>query len=202
MTMNDCVDGAMRDLLPDYVQGTLPGVTLSRVEAHVGACRDCAAEVALLRAIQAAFPTPPVDVRRIVAALPAPSARAARRQSVVASRWRFAAAATVIAVAGLSLAVLRGTFIRAGDQKAALAVRGVVLPASPAATPGAALVPVAHPAGAAAGLTFDGGLSDLTDQQLQTLLREIDALDAKPNAEPESNVGHIVPVREGAMNEN
>jgi hypothetical protein len=73
--------------------------------------------------------------------------------------------------------------------------------AAPAAAVGETLASVVRPGKSAAGLTFDGGLSDLTDKQLQTLLGEIDALDAKPNAEPESPVGHIVPVREGEYHE-
>ena len=175
MTMHDCPDGAMRDLLPEYVHGSLLGAQLARVSAHVAACADCAAEVALLNAVRSAFPAPAVDVAGIVAALPGPSAR--RRGAAVRGGARpgwYAVAAGIIAVAGLSLAVINGTFrTSAGPPSVA----------------------------AASGLTFDGGVADLTDVQVQTLLGEIDGLDAKPGEEPETNVGHIVPLREGVIDE-
>lgn len=169
MTMRDCADGELRDRLPDFVHGTLAAAEQVRVGAHVASCEDCAAEVGLLRAVREAFPAPVVDVRRIVAGLPPATRQPARRPAYVERPWRLAAAATVLLVAGLSLAVVTGTFFAAGHRPA--------------------------------GLSFDGGPSGLSDQQVQSLLSEIDALDTKPNAEPDSPVGHIVPVREGDYNE-
>ena len=205
MTMRDCGDGEMRDLLPDFVHQTLAAPEQARVSAHVALCAECAAEVALLRAIGTAFPAPPLDLFRIVAALPAPRRAPMRWAGVTARPWRFAAAATFVAVTGISLAVFRGTFSTAGNPAApaAHAVSAIDVRSSRPTTRSAGESLAVGPTlgNRASGLTFDGGLADLTDQQVQTLLGEIDALDAKPNAEPENPVGNIVPVREGESNE-
>jgi len=203
MTMRDCADGDVRDLLPDFVHETLAEAEQARVGAHVSSCADCAAEVALLRTIGACLPAPAVDVRRIVAALPAFPGGVVRRPAFPARPWRFAAAATVLAVAGISLAVVQGTFLAAGSGRATVAAPDAVTRTrvAPVGTVGETLASVVRPVKDAAGLAFDGGLADLTDKQLQSLLGEIDALDAKPSAEPESPVGNIVPVREGEYHE-
>jgi hypothetical protein len=203
MTMRDCADGELRDLLPDFVHGTLAATEQVRVRAHVASCADCEAEVELLRAVGAAFPTPAVDVRRIVAALPAGAGGAVRPPAFTIRPWRLAAAATILAVAGISLAVARETFVAAGSRSVTVATPGTVphVEEAPVAAAGETIASVARPVRSETGLSFDGGLSDLTDQQVKALLVEIDALDAKPNAEPDSPVGHIVPVREGEFHE-
>ena len=203
MTMRDCADGEMRDLLPDFVHGTLAATEQVRVRAHVASCADCEAEVELLRAIGAAFPVPAVNVRRIVAAFPSGLGAAVRPPAFTVRPWRLVAAATILAVAGISLAVARETFVAAGNPSVVAAAPGTVPRAeqAPVAAAGETIASVARPVRSETGLTFDGGLSDLTDQQVKTLLVEIDALDAKPNAEPDSPVGNIVPLREGEYHE-
>ena len=129
--MRDCENAEIRDLLPDHARGALTGVERSRVEAHLAACEACRAELALLRAVRSAHPTPAVNVARIVASLPrsgaAPDARAAATPGVVSLEahrvrraadgtssgrlpWRRVAAAAVIVVAvGAGLLRNRGT---------------------------------------------------------------------------------------------
>jgi hypothetical protein len=58
-------------------------------------------------------------------------------------------------------------------------------------------LPLAAPRPASASISFGGGLGDLTDEQLDTLLGEIDALDALPSAEPETHLTPIVLPGEG-----
>ncbi|MHB1311437.1 MAG: zf-HC2 domain-containing protein, partial [Gemmatimonadaceae bacterium] len=36
--MTECPDGLMRDLLPEYVHGTLPADAAARVDRHLEAC--------------------------------------------------------------------------------------------------------------------------------------------------------------------
>jgi hypothetical protein len=57
--------------------------------------------------------------------------------------------------------------------------------------PVAPSLPLAAPKPASASISFGGGLGDLTDEQLDTLLGEIDALDALPTVEPET---HLIPI--------
>ncbi len=205
MTMNDCPDGEMRDILPEYASGVLPNEMQERVEAHVAHCTDCAAELALIRTVSASYRMPKVDVARIVAALPQPvrQARASARL-FRAQQWRMAAGIAMIAIGGISVAVLRSTMHSAS-------------PAVPAPSPTPTLIAVQTPAGVMSPvvqpstptelakhtprtnpvkmgeLSFGGGLSDLSDAQLKSLLLEIDSLDGAPSTEPEVHATPIVP---------
>lgn len=218
--MHDCPDAMMRDLLPDFVHETLPARDHERVAAHVASCTDCAAEVALIRSALASVVagTPKMDVARIIASLPSPSDRVGTggvRLSSSASgagggmrfsRWRIAAMISVVALGGLSVAVLRGTFDTAGGggpESVAAAPRSG-RPAADASRE-AHKVPVTRGREAGAAnredeLVFGGGLSDLSDDQLKLLLQDLDALDVSPSAEPENHVTPIVPVRGGGNN--
>jgi anti-sigma factor RsiW len=69
--MIDCSNTEMRDALPDVIHGGLDAAKLAEVEAHVASCAQCAAELALLRAAVSTRPdAPPINVQRIVSALP------------------------------------------------------------------------------------------------------------------------------------
>lgn len=213
----DCPDGEMRDLLPDLVHETLSAGEYERVAAHVATCADCAAEVELIRSARLAFPAPAVDVSQVVAALPgSPVGAGASWGGDLGAWWggglggrvlRVAAAIALVAIGGLSVVALWGLFDRgAGGAKtpvAAVAPRGAP---GPDATPAARQVPVT-PGGVAVAslsrsyeLSFGGGLSDLTDDQLKTLLRQLDALEAALSTEPEVHATPIVPLREGGSN--
>lgn len=217
--MRECDDGDMRDLLPDFVHGTLPARERERVAAHVGACAACAREAEVIRSVRAAFAAvaPAVSVPRIVAAIPA----APRKAQSGASRngggqgtiWRIAAAFGLVALGGLSVVLLRGVFSSPGAPGAATAP---VIAATP--VPRADSAPAAHAVKAAPssqqvasqsredGVSFGGGFSDLTDEQLETLLREVDGMKATPSAEPEEHPAPIavpvpiVPQQDGAHN--
>ncbi len=205
--MRDCADGELRDLLPDFVHETLTAAEAVRVRAHVAACAECTAEVELLRAVAASFPAPTVDVRRIVAALPA-APGVGREAAYRVRRWRLAAAAAVVlAAGGLSVGTLHRSLKGRGEvssaaQASSASASAIAVGSATSVVEQKASASVVVKTGNGEGLTFDGGLSDLTDEQVQTLLREISAIEATPSAEPESHVGHIVPVREGDRNEN
>lgn len=49
MSQSECV--TVRELLPDRVAGRLAAREAERVDAHVGSCSDCAAEIDLLRVL-------------------------------------------------------------------------------------------------------------------------------------------------------
>ena len=44
-----CTDKNIKELLPAYVEGTLEQPEKLRIEGHLGSCKDCRAETALLR---------------------------------------------------------------------------------------------------------------------------------------------------------
>src|SRR5262245_8007267 len=94
VTMRDCPDGAIRDLLPLYVSGQLDDASQAQVETHLQGCADCAAEVELLRATVRAFSVKAVDAAAIGAKIPAfrgaPRARPFHSQPL----WRVAAVIT------------------------------------------------------------------------------------------------------------
>ena len=106
----------------------------------------------------------------------------------------------MIAIGGISVVVLRSTMHSAstsGLAPAPFAVQtpvAVVLPAVPPSAPTelAQRTPRSTPV-EMGELSFGGGLSDLSDAQLKSLLREIDSLDGAPSTEPEVHATPIVP---------
>jgi anti-sigma factor RsiW len=215
--MTDCPNGDIRDLLPDYVHGRLGAAERAEVAAHVDSCACCAAEVELLGAAQRVLnaATPSVDTARIVAALPAPPRAVPRpamvREGQYARRrpWRIAAAIATVAIGGISFAVIRG--ITGGGTQTPVSgnTAPVVQPAktpqvvSQPAQPQVAVKPsqphvAAPPPEEVADNTIaipDGGrLGDLSDEDVQSLLNDIDAMDGVPDANPQPTV----PVIRGA----
>jgi hypothetical protein len=214
--MFDCANVEMRELLPELVAGTLDATTRARVEEHVAACPECASELETLRLVRAAFArAPKIDASHVVASLPRPRAVvAAPQRNAKVIRWldwRIAAALTTITVGGLSLVVGQ----RMRDVTAVLpsdpaqvqsplatdpnaAGGGLPLPNKPVArdsqtpltgmrssTPvsAAAISPAAKPQ-----LSVGGGMGDLDDASLQSLLgalEEIDHAPVAPSAEPD-----------------
>lgn len=202
--IHDCADGNMRDLLPGYAHGALSATERASVAAHLAACAACAAELELIEAASRAFSTPVVDVDRIVRALP-PAPRAATRGASLGMAWRAAAAIAIVAIGALSVITLRGVIDTAPrrDTAAPAPAPGTAIASSSRAAPaGAAAVaaPAAAPGRAAPGISFGGGLSDLSDDQLDTLLGELDSLDSLPSAEPETHLSPIVPEADGGHN--
>ena len=105
--MLDCPNGDIRDLLPELLHDRLDESSRRTVEAHVHSCADCRAELALLADMRSMMRAHSViDVGAIAAALPAASrARQATRGTTLG--WRTAAAITMLAAGGTSVALIQ-----------------------------------------------------------------------------------------------
>lgn len=171
--MTDCSNAEIRDLLPEYLAGTLAVARRAEVEAHVAACTDCAAEIEVLRLVREAWAeaaSPAVNVGAIVAALPKARRRPAVRSWRQNHAFQIAAAVSFIALGGMSLAVARSFFT--ADPAAAIAdsAGGVdTMSAAGDATP---------------AISFAGGVSDLADDELEALLTALESIEALPVTEP------------------
>lgn len=180
--MTDCTNGELRDLLPLLAHDALEAGDAARVRQHLATCADCRAELALLATARDAFDaaTPAISTSAIAAGV-----QRAMRPSVVqrpallrasGRRWMsgrlVAAAASVVFLASISLTVLARTF-------GAPAVGGDSVMASGARDSASELRLFAS-----AGLNVTGGLSDLSDDELTTLLDELDSVEATIDAEP------------------
>jgi hypothetical protein len=149
---------------------------------------DCAAETELIRAALRAYPAPVVDIRRIVKSLPAASRRGRSGGWSAGREWLIAAAVGFVVIGAVSVISLRGVFsakpiANAGPSATSPAERATVAVAKapPVADTPAVVAPsrrAASPGASGPSISFGGGLGDLTDDQLTTLLGEIDALDA------------------------
>jgi anti-sigma factor RsiW len=157
----------MREQLPDYLNGTLSAPQRAVIEAHLRACAECTAELETIRLVREVFePAPAIDVGRIVAALPGHRAVARRPQSWVRRHaYQVAAVVAFVALGGMSLAVARSFFIDTG----------VVTDSTVVAVDAVESVPL---------ISFAGGLSDLEDDDLVSLLEAMEFIEALPSAEP------------------
>jgi anti-sigma factor RsiW len=181
--MNDCVNGEIRDLLPELVSGTLPAGEAVRVQEHVRACADCAAEVELLRTARAAMRlAPPMNTARIAEAVQASTAQRLAARRVPARVGRIAALSLIVVLGAVGLWSTRDT---GGVSDA-----GVAPAVTSAAGEGPAVVeqPVAvtQPRAATRApvqLALGGDMSQLEDDQLVALMQEVAALEAMPGAE-------------------
>lgn len=199
--MTDCPNEELRDLLPLLAHGVLDAADESRVRAHVAQCADCREDLVLLGSVRRRVDATAwaLDITAIIAEVqratvgrpaadghpatdghPAADApvrgqlrvlRPARRTRWLSPRYA-AAAAAVLLVASISLVAIARTFGTADD---------------------AADVPVL----AMAGLSVEGGLSDLSDADLATLLDELNRVEATVIAEPTSLRQPIVDAPEG-----
>lgn len=155
--MTDCMNAEIRDALPDLIDGKLSSLDHATLTAHIESCAACTAESALLLEIRRAAPlAPAIDIDRVVAALPLPSARhsllalansqaprdgaSVRPASIRLQRkrpiWGIMASVVVITAAGLSVVMGKG-----GNAEHAPSDRTV------AQTPAAGIRPVTAPAG-------------------------------------------------------
>ena len=169
--MSDCLNVEIRELLPEYLNGTLSATRRTEVEAHVAGCAECAEELTVLRLVREAYneAAPAVNVNAIVAALPQKSARPAMRIAQTARRsWRrshafqIAAAVSFIALGGISLAVARSFF-----EGGSTSTRPDTVVATATETP----------------ISFAGGVSDLGDDDLEALLSALETIEALPVTE-------------------
>lgn len=179
--MTDCPNGLMRDLLPEYAHGVLEADDAARVTEHLATCAMCRAELALLGRVRdsLALDVPHLNVAAIVAALPKPrpAVRAMPRRWVSRHAWRYAAAA------GLVLVVGGGIVWRRAPDAAAVRVADssqVAVAVGAESTRSSASRQPEH------GITFGGGLSDLSLNDLQALLGQMDSIRTLPSTDPES----------------
>lgn len=179
--MTDCRNGEMRDLLPDLLHGRLAPARRVEVEAHVASCADCREELALLGLVRGAMRVPAMDVKAIVAALPAYRAPVQRPWGGL----RAAAAVAAIAVGGATWAIATNEAPVAAGSVAAVSAPIVAprdsLPASLPA-PVATAPPRAGQAAVPRELAVAGAVSDLSDTELTALLAGLESLDAMPAA--------------------
>lgn len=180
--MTDCPNVRVREVLPELARGVLAGAERGLVDEHVRGCGDCAAELAVLRAVLVTAVVPVVDTARIAAAIPAyradgtPSGtahRAPRARGIMHVGYLRLAAALVLGAAGvsaISVGVMRG---RAGSP-AAVAARAAE---SHIDFPG---VPHGPPDGGIALI----GTADLSDEGLAELVASMDRIEAAPLPEP------------------
>lgn len=208
--MNDCLNDDLRDLLPLMAHDALSAAERARVNEHVAHCAACREELSILvatvTAVEAA--TPSVSVAAITAAVQRATigegrlveraplrlhTRDARRAATPVrrtwvSRQVLAAAASLVLVVTLSLTVLTRTFGPSG---------GTTVDGMPDSSMGMTDSAGAARLVASSGLSVTGGLSDLSDEDLTTLLAELEQVDATVEAEPVSMHRALVNEPEG-----
>lgn len=172
--MTDCRNAEMRDRLPLLAAGRLDGAPAAALAAHLAQCEECRAELALLERVRAVTSrAPEVHTARIVAAVRgAPRARRAAPTATRATswrRWRVAAAAAAAAV--LAMLAYEGR-----DPAGSGAPAGPEAPRSVASNDSIVV--------AGTELSFGGGLSDLSADELSQLVASLDDFEALPSAEP------------------
>ena len=165
--MTDCSNVEIRELLPDYLSGTLSDVRRNEVRAHVASCDDCAEELELLNLVRQAYAeaTPPVNVNAIVSALPKRAARPVVRSWRRSHAFQIAAAVSFITLGGISLAVARSFF---NGTPGSTTPDTMVVAAPAFDTP----------------ISFAGGVSDLGDDDIEALLTALESIEALPVTEP------------------
>ena len=175
--MNDCVNGDIRDVLPELVNGTLPAGETARVQEHVRACADCAAEVELLRTARAAMRiAPTMDTARIASAVQASTAQRLAARRVPARVARVATVSLVMLLAAVAVWSVRdGAGVAPTAQVAANDNKTVVVPA---------MAGEARGGRAPVQLALGGDISSLADDDLVALMDEVSALEAMPGEEP------------------
>ncbi len=202
--MTDCINAEVRDALPDLMHGRLSELDTVTMSAHVETCADCREELRLLQEVRASAPIAPrIDISRIVAALPAalPAAMPTAADQLIASApahgrrsssmlWKMTAVAALLVTGSLTFAT--------GRRQATVAPVSSTSTAAPVASavssPTESLVVVASNSAAGeshtavkatAGLSLTGGVQDLSDDQLESLVNGLDNVEAIPSAEPE-----------------
>ena len=190
--MTDCLDGDVRDALPDFLNDRLDAARRRAVESHLSECAACREELTLLRELRGTMHrAPEVDVARIAAALAPYRAPVGRNR---AANWRVAAAIAALAVGGTSIALLRGR--TPVTRRAAVAVAVAPAPitdsapvAAPEARPAERAAPSRTVSAAAPARELaigSGSIGDLSDRELSALVEGIESLDGVPSADVES----------------
>lgn len=206
--MSECRNLEVRDLLPALARGELRGAERAAVEEHLATCAECRAELELVRDLASALRNvPPVDTARIAQTVvraardqrDAPiSLDAIRRRRAAPSRM-WLAAASLIAVAGagaLAVVATRDDVRQGPTPELARNDAPVVSPTTPEepTQPPRSEPPRVEPRPATGTeLVMGGGVSDLADADLESLLGVLEGLDAEIDVEP----AVLVPLLEG-----
>ncbi len=192
--MIDCSNVEMRERLPELVHDALAPAERAAVLAHLATCAECSEELALLRDAERAMRSvrvPVVDTAAIVAALPRPRAVAAPRPLMRRSPTllRLAAAISFISVGGISVAVARSYMGEAAPSVVDSARASAAAPAGGPSIAANIVEPVAAASGDAKVIAVHPSIAALDDADLESLLGELDDLEAAPMAEPETTPG-------------
>lgn len=191
--MTDCPNAEMRDRLPDLLHERLELSVRAAVMAHVDQCSDCQAEMVLLREARVALSpemraVDVVAISRVVVGRTRRPIKASVRRSPWMD-WRIAASVAVLVVGAGSVALLVNSPERRSPVAATADSRSVAPNAARPETVAAAPAPrsEAPPVATApsAELSATASVSDLSESELQALLRDLDQIDAVPSAEPE-----------------
>lgn len=197
--MNDCVNVEVRDALPDLLNGRLGQLDTATMNAHVEACPECRAELALLREARAtARVTPSLDIVRMASAIPpygglAAAVSVSRQPPRDSSRiWKFAAAALLVATGGWIASMQRDNSRADLPRTAAVAPPVSDTASEPSSSPASIAgapekVPTAGQPSRelqVASLSLVGSTADISDSDLEQLVQDLDAIDAIPAAEP------------------
>lgn len=199
--MNDCMNADVRDALPALLHGRLDASDSAAILAHLETCAVCRAEFELLKSVRAAAPlAPAIDATRIAAAIKPYShtQTGALRPSGVRrmGAFRWAAAAALVAGAGWMASDFSSVESRVAPAPSSVALTPGETPAS---VPADTRVPQpivsesvsTHQPVRVASLSLVGGTQDLSDDDLESLVAELDGIDAMPSAEPQSLTGNI-----------
>jgi hypothetical protein len=179
--MRDCPNAAMRELLPDLINDRLTAHERADVHAHLNTCADCRAELQLLERVRASVQRTPVDVARIVAAVPA--YKKSRWHTVAASPLLRAAAVIVIALGGALL-------LRQDDAQVVDSVPVTPSDTTPTVvatqpTPTAPAPTQRNGAATSSELAMGEMFEDLTDSELEALLQSMGTIEAVTPVETE-----------------
>ncbi len=193
--MNDCVNGDIRDVLPELVSGTLPAADLARVQDHIRACADCAAEVELLRTARAAMRlAPTMNTTRIAAGVQASTAQRLAARRIPARVARMASVSLIVVLGAIGLWASRDTPREASPVAVQPSAGGAGISAAPGV---AGAVEEPRPAQGPTQLALGGDMSQLDDDELLALMDELSGLEAIPGEEPASiTIEPVMPVQE------
>ncbi|HEX2723534.1 MAG TPA: zf-HC2 domain-containing protein [Gemmatimonadaceae bacterium] len=204
----------VRDALPDLAHGRLSRPEIVVLSEHIQSCAGCRAELALLREVRRSQPlAPAIDISRITSAIP-PYGRVALAagptKRVELKRplgYAILAAAALIAVVvgGRTLTAPSGVRgMNAGNPPTAPVITIVGAPAPASAEAPAVRAPEVAIARAPVvkkrdvpSLSLIAGTQDLSDAELESLLSELDAIEAVPSAEPQSVTHSIENIGDG-----
>ena len=175
--MMDCPNVEMRDRLPDLANDTLVLAERELVLAHLTDCAACTAEIEILRTTRLIMlkTTPKVNVAGIVSALPQYGVKSvavapSMRRTNWANSWRVAAAVTFLAVGiGSYELISKKPAVGGSDTLLALSADTTI------------------------GIGVGGALTDLSEDELTSLVTDIEKIEALPSTEVETAVSMGVP---------